>query len=212
VRRALGCAAVLLIALAAADARAHTRSQSFSSWRLHGGDLAAVYTVSSAEATRLAAADDPTLAPGALLVRELAETVHARAGDRPCARVAGPTPLAANPGQERVELRFRCGPDRPLVLEIGAFFALAPSHVHFARLALEGAPPVELLFSERAQERSALAASGAAPSGAGFPGYVRLGIEHIALGPDHLAFLLALRSASRVRESSSSPASRSAAA
>ena len=200
-KRALLCAAALLTALAAADARAHTRSQSFSSWRLHDGDLAGVYTVSANEATRLGAADDPSLPLEALLARELEETVRASAGEQPCARIAGPTPLAASPGQLRTELRFRCGVDRPLVLEIGAFFALAPSHVHIARLAVDGAPPVELLYTERAQERSVLAASGTPPPGASLLGYVRLGIEHIALGPDHLAFLLALLLfATRVRD------------
>lgn len=199
--RALLCAAGLWVVLAAGDARAHTRSQSFSSWSLHGSDLAVVYTVASAEATRLAAADDPSLPLDALLADELGQTVHARAGERPCERIAGPTPLAATPGHLRAELRFRCASDRPLVLEIGAFFALAPSHVHFARLAVEGAPPVELLFTERAQERLAHAAPGAPPTSAAFLGYARLGIEHIALGPDHLAFLLALLLfASRTRE------------
>ncbi len=176
----------------ASGAAAHERSQSFSSWRLHGEELGVVFSVPAREATRLAAAGDPTLPLESLLARHLERTIGASAGDAKCARFSGPTALAAREGQLRVELRLRCGAARPLVLEVGAFFALAPSHVHFARLAADDEPAVELLFSERAQRRVALASRDAAPRGEAFLGYLRLGVEHIALGPDHLAFVVAL--------------------
>ena len=190
--RALACTALLAAGLLAPSASAHERSQSFSSWRLHGEELAVVFSVPEREATRLVAAGGAELALETLLARHLERTLGARAGGVPCARESGPTPLAARAGQLRVELRLRCGAARPLVLEVASFFALAPSHTHFARLASEGAEPVELLFSERAQTRVALEQSAGPPRGESFPGYVRLGIEHIALGPDHLAFLVAL--------------------
>ena len=185
-------AAAILVGLIAPAAAAHERSQSFSSWHLQGGDLAVVFNTPAREATRLVAADDPGLPLETLLARHLAQTLGARAGDLPCPLVSGPTPLAASEGQLRVELRYRCAVERPLTLEIGAFFALVPSHLHFARIAAESEPVVELLFSERAQRRIALANRAAPPDGETFLGYLWLGIEHIARGPDHLAFLLAL--------------------
>ncbi len=191
-KRGLALAAALLASFVALDANAHERSQSFSRWRLHGESLDVVFSVPAREATRLAAADAPTLRLEALLARHLALTLGARADETACTRVSGPTVLAAREGQLRVELRLRCPEARPLRLEVSSFFALAPSHVHFARLATDGESPVELLFSERAQVRVALEPSQAAPSGESFLGYLRLGIEHIALGPDHLAFLVAL--------------------
>ena len=191
-KRGRALASVAALCLCAGFANAHERSQSFSSWRLHGEDLSVVFSVPAFEATRLGAADDPALPLETLLARHLERTLGASAGDSPCARVAGPTPLAAREGQLRVELRLRCGAARPLRLEVSAFFALAPSHVHFARLVVEDQPAVELLFSERAQVRVALASRDATPRGETFLGYLRLGVEHIALGPDHLAFLVAL--------------------
>jgi hypothetical protein len=190
--RARALAAVLAASLLAFDALAHERSQSFSSWRLHADELRVVFSVPAREATRLAAEGDPELPLEALLARHLERTLGARAGDEACTRVAGPTPLRANEGQLRVELRLRCGPSRPLRLEVASLFAFVPSHVHFARLAADGESPVELLFSERVQSRVVLEASGAPPRGEAFLGYLRLGVEHIALGPDHLAFLVAL--------------------
>jgi hypothetical protein len=54
------------------------------------------------------------------------------------------------------------------------------------------APPLERLFSERARSVAVLDAHDAPAPEAGFAGYVALGVEHIALGPDHLAFLCSL--------------------
>ncbi|MEX2205591.1 MAG: HupE/UreJ family protein [Myxococcota bacterium] len=190
--RGLALAVFVAASLLAFDAPAHERSQSFSSWRLHGEELGVVFSVPAREATRLAAEGDPDLPLETLLARHLERTLGARAGDAPCTRVSGPTPLTAREGQLRVELRWGCGASRPLRLEVASFFALAPSHVHFARLATDDDSPVELLFSERVQARVALAASGASARGETFLGHLWLGVEHIALGPDHLAFLVAL--------------------
>jgi hypothetical protein len=78
------------------------------------------------------------------------------------------------------------------VLDVDAFGAVAPSHTHFARFRVDGAAEIELLFSERARTREAIARAGDAVTGESFAGYVRLGVEHIVAGPDHLAFLVAL--------------------
>lgn len=190
--RAFVCAAALALALASLPAHAHTRSQSFSTWQLDGESLRVVFSVSATEATRLAALHDPRHPLPELLTRHLATSISARAGDVPCARVAGPTPLAARAGKLRAEIEFRCGSGRPLALGIDAFGAVAPSHTHFARFKAGDAPEIELLFSDRARQRDAIARAGEAATGASFAGYVRLGVEHIAAGPDHLAFLVAL--------------------
>src|SRR5262249_33495871 len=55
-------------------------------------------------------------------------------------------------------------------------------------------PPVEYLFTN-VERHHVITASGptrSASRGASFTAYVRLGIEHILIGVDHLAFLLAL--------------------
>jgi len=190
--RALAAAAALA-AVAPAPAGAHQRSQSFSTWRVDGAHVRATFSLLALEATRLAAPtgrlDD--LAP--LATAHLRERVAVRRGGARCALEAA-QPLRARPGHVRVELRWRCEGRGPLEAANGAFFDEAPSHVHFARVVVPGAPPREVLFraDARVQALDGGARRGEAGGGAGFLGYLALGVEHILAGVDHLAFVGAL--------------------
>jgi hypothetical protein len=187
-------AALLALALAAglpAAAAAHQRSQSFSSWRVEGAEVRAVWSVLAFEATRLAAGAPPELL-GRIVAAHLAERVAVSRGGAACAPEAPPRPLRARPGHLRVELRFRCPEAGALVAASDAFFDLAPSHVHFARVLAPGAAPRELLFTDALRRQTLLAAGDEESPGVGFLRYVALGVEHILIGYDHLAFLLSL--------------------
>ena len=92
-----------------------------------------------------------------------------------------------------MELRFACSGAGALHISNDAFFEVAPSHVHYARVGIDGAPALELLFSDAHRERSVGGAAGEAQGdAASFAAYLELGIEHILAGADHVAFLLAL--------------------
>jgi len=189
------CALLALVAVAlgiALPARAHTRSQSFSTWKVHGGDVVAVFTVPALEATRLAASDDAAADLGALVREHLAERVSVARGGARCERSLAPRSLAAQPGLLRVELRFVCTAAGPLRLRDAAFFDLAATHVHYARLALEDDTPFELLFTEAQQEHVVGPDAAQSDARASFTSYFALGVEHIAGGADHVAFLVAL--------------------
>jgi hypothetical protein len=73
---------------------------------------------------------------------------------------------------------------------------VAPSHLHFARVELADGSVREAVLSEAQTSWSLgeLGATASAPdaSGTSLLGYLVLGIEHIATGYDHIAFLLAL--------------------
>jgi hypothetical protein len=186
----------LLVALGlclAAPAGGHQRSQSFSTWRLEGTQVRVVWSVLAFEATRLPGAAGREDDLGALVAAHLAARVAVTRGGTPCAPEGPPRPLRARPGHLRVEAAFRCPEAGALVARSDAFFDLAPSHVHFARVVLAGAGPREVLFTgaERAQTLVA-AEGGEEAAGAGFRRYVGLGVEHILIGYDHLAFLLSL--------------------
>jgi len=65
--------------------------------------------------------------------------------------------------------------------------------VHYARVRIDGGSASELLFSDARRERSVSADANAVPGdAASFAAYLRLGIDHIIAGADHVAFLLAL--------------------
>ncbi len=183
----------LLLALTPANTSAHTRSQSFSSWDVRGQDIVAVFSAPIYEATRLV-----PLAPGAndldaMLRDHLASRIRVSRGGTACVAVAAPRSLAARTGLARVELRFRCPEPGALHISNGAFFEVVSSHVHYARVGIDGAPASELLFSDARRERSLGGrASDGADDRASFGAFLRLGIEHILAGADHVAFLLAL--------------------
>ena len=176
---------------AGSAALAHTRSQSFSTWDVHGADVTAVFSVNAVEATRLATGGEVAPDLDALLRAHLASRLRVSRGTAPCS-VAEPQTLVARPGLLRVEQHFRCAESGPLRITDGAFFDLVPSHIHMARVRINDDPPFELLFSESRRERTVGAEIAGPGAGATFGSWVRLGIEHIAAGADHIAFLLAL--------------------
>jgi hypothetical protein len=177
-----GALAALLLLLPAA-AGAHQRSQSFSSWQVEGPDVHVVFTVLALEATRLGPPTGSLDALGARLAEHLAATVQVRRGGERCLSEAPPRPLRARPGHLRVEARFRCALEGALEVESHAFFDVAPSHVHFARVASAGERPRELLFTDALRVQTLVAAPGSAGGGgARFGRYVALGMEHILGG------------------------------
>jgi hydrogenase/urease accessory protein HupE len=87
-------------------------------------------------------------------------------------------------------LRFNCGTRTgALVLYYELFFDLDPLHTGFARVSIEGLPAATHLFR---MGGAPLSISGAPDLWKQTLQYLVLGIEHIFLGYDHLAFLAAL--------------------
>jgi hypothetical protein len=160
---------------------AHDRTSSYSSWEI--GDRRARVTVrlSALDVSRFAATgtDD---ALGGYLARAL--TLGSDRG--PCVVSDGPRPLAAPPGTVVHEWSVDCPPG-PLAMRSDLLVDVAPTHLHFARLTRDGAAAGEHVFSADARTWELGGASDSS-----FAGWLRLGVEHILGGYDHLAFLLAL--------------------
>jgi hypothetical protein len=185
--------AVASLCVAAEGALAHGRSVSYSSWSFDETGARAVARVEILELSRLpwfavaADASDPRVGD------YFAERLRLSTPDGVCEVVAGPTALAAQPGWSAHEWRVACPTGAPRTLESAVLLDVAPSHLHFARARGPGGEIRERVLSGRepAWEPFASVASGRAGD-AGLAGYVRLGVEHIASGVDHLAFLVAL--------------------
>jgi len=207
-----GAAAALLVAGALAAgapfAHAHGRSTSTSAWQVQSGPEGAT----SAEITVRAAWRDVqrTLPPvGALTPAAVARSPELTAlldayftrryglvlEGRPCP-VTGPVRPVATPDPTHVGRRWRVTCPAPGAPEMRAagFFDVLSGHLHLARVRRGDAPARERVFvldrttAPLASEKAG--ASGGAPGSLGT--FVTLGIEHIATGWDHLAFLLAL--------------------
>jgi hypothetical protein len=175
-------------------AAAHTRGQSFSSWYIQGEQARLIFSVQSLEATRLALLESNTLGLNELLVKHLTSRITIRAGGAVCRTLTGPQARAAREGYLRVEWQFTCPTEEPIEITNDAFFEVASSHVHYARVRAGNGPPVEYLFTD-VERRHSIRTDGRTKSeaqGTSLSAYVLLGIEHILIGIDHVAFLLAL--------------------
>ncbi len=207
-RRAVAAAALLALLSGAGSAReagAHGRSTSTSSWELEPGTVPAARVQ-----VRVQLSDLQRVLPGlsALhpsLVFEhpearravdsyLTRRVRLLVGDRPCAVAGSPRPVpSADPAHVGRAWRIRCEEAGPAVLRIEPFFESVSGHLHLARLKLPDGTLVERIFvlDDERFEPGAGAVARPAP-GSSVADYMRLGIEHIATGVDHLVFLLAL--------------------
>ncbi len=194
-RRTAPAALAAVLLFVPGPALAHVRSQSFSMWDVRSGDVTVVFQTSAVEATRLIAGAEGGTDLGALLRAHLATQLSVERDGAPCTPAGPPRSLAARTGALRVELRFACAPGGRLAIANRAFFDLAPSHVHTARVQIDDEPVFELLFTDSRREQvlpGPTAGNGTPARGARFWDYVGLGVGHIAAGADHVAFLLAL--------------------
>jgi hypothetical protein len=195
--------ALLLLAVSAGDAGAHARSTSTSSWDLEADGSARVVVRVRWEDLQRALPELEGVPPAALGLREDLERAvdgylqaHYRlgAGGQTCAPAGDPAPVASlDPSHLGRSWRVRCPRGASRVVQIDGFLEIAPGHLHLARLRSEAGRIAERAFVQgnTAWELEPDPASRTA-AGSGVADYVRLGVEHIATGVDHLVFLLAL--------------------
>lgn len=196
------CASLLVAAalLCALQARAHTRSVSYSTWALDPQGANVTLSVSQLDLTRLpwgpvwGAQLDPSLAA------YLSERLQLLAAGEPCPLRSGPRLLPAPPERLAVAWRVECANTGPREIRSLLLQEVAPAHLHFARVQ-QKEDQAEAVVLERvltgAEPSWQLAAEGGAEedaptTGSSLGSYVLIGISHIGTGPDHLAFVLAL--------------------
>ncbi|MCW5889211.1 MAG: HupE/UreJ family protein [bacterium] len=172
-----------LLALLATAVHAHDRSTSFSTWVLGADGADVTVRLTTLEASRL----PWPVGDAAKLGDYLAAHLLLLADETPCVPDAPPRALAASAGRLALEWHVRCDGGAPTRLRSTAFLDVAPSHVHFARVRWPDGRSAERLLSDGERGWSLVD-----PEPPSFLGAVALGVEHIATGVDHLAFVLAL--------------------
>ena len=196
-RRSPGTACMLLLLLVVGfqpASRAHTLSESHSSWRIEGRTVHLTFTFADAEARRLSA--HSAVPAATVLGAYVAEHVEVRAAGVACALPREPEALTATPGMHRIEVTFQCAADRNVEIGSSAFFELVPSHTDYVQIQTADGGYVEQLITKDRQVLDVDQAAGELES-AGFFNYVMLGIMHIMTGVDHQAFLVGLIMLSR---------------
>ena len=184
----VGRLAIALVLLAG-RAGAHDRTTSTSSWDIRGREAVVTAGLAALDVSRFpwATSGDSEVTLGRYLARHL----ELAAGETPCAVTSGPQPLAAPPGRMMYEWRLACPAAGALRIRSDLLLEVAPGHLHFARLVRDGAAPAERVLSEH-EGSWILDAGPGGPASTSVASYVKLGVEHILGGADHLAFLLAL--------------------
>ena len=181
----------------ALPSEAHNRSQSFSSWSFEDNNLYLLFSVKSIEATRLQSIYEPNLERS--MKKHLQETIKVTQGIRDCSleEVLESNVKVLSSGQIEASATFNCPLNlysSALVIEVGSFFEIIPSHTHYARIFVTDALPLEHLFtdSSRRQHFDLQGIHYSNSSARTIFNFIILGIKHILSGPDHIMFLLAL--------------------
>ncbi len=195
-------AGVALLLAAPGTAAGHARSTSTSSWDVETGakpraevTLRATWPDLQRTLPALGGVtpEDLRYRPGlaAQVDAYLSGALRLLAGGEPCA-VDGPVRRfpSADPTHVTRRWRIACSAGGDLLIRADPFLEAVSSHLHLARIRLDGAPAVERVFVIGAT--AAPLAAGPAPVASDPGAFVKLGVEHIATGWDHLLFLLAL--------------------
>jgi len=169
---------------------AHTRSESYSHWQLSDSTITGTITIPLREVMLLyQGGSDASLPPRELFRQQVEAETRVLAAGSIC-QSAGATALQSASGYVRIEIGFDCATATPDTVIYRALFSVAPGHVHYARLHADGLERGEALLTDTA-DRWDISALGSGRSGT-FPAFVSVGIEHIAGGIDHIAFLMGL--------------------
>lgn len=184
----------MVLTLAAAlfswqDLAAHTRSESYSHWYLSETGVSGAVTVPLREVMLLYGGGDASVPPRTMFHDHLTANVAVFSGQAACS-LSSSNILQAASGFIRVELAFDCADSPPDTLQFRAMFDIAPAHVHYAKLHRDGLLLGEVLITDGTDTWEFGSLDAAATYS--FTSFLRIGVEHIAGGIDHVAFLLGL--------------------
>ena len=182
---ALSIVALLCLNL---DAAAHTRSESYSHWHQSGNSITGTITIPLREVMLLYQdqAIGSTLPPAELFRDQLITHTKVSGATGTCSADTVNILQAAS-GFVRIEMQFECGTDAPASIRYRALFDSAPAHVHYAKLHRDGVLRAETLITDTSDSWN-IADVGDAGTYS-FMSFLAIGVEHIASGIDHIAFL-----------------------
>lgn len=188
-----GLLALILVGCLHSNVWAHTRSQSLSDWKPgdQPGELQGRFSIDAYRATLLYA-DAGERAPPLpeLLAEHLGREISAEQAGEAC-RLISSAPATAPQGFLAVGLRLQCPQpvdQASVILRIGALFRYAASHVHILRYQTASGDVLEKVLNP--ERNSALLQAGEGTQG--MWALIPVGAAHVLMGPDHLAFVLAL--------------------
>jgi hydrogenase/urease accessory protein HupE len=182
--------ALWLALLLPAAALAHQASISYSELKPRGREVDGTLRFALADLRTQLQIDDVRAPPVPALARLLVEPFTIKASGRPCELQPGVT--AAMDGEDGIALyaRWVCPVDASeLLVRPGFLDQFPPGHTHLSRIEFSATE-----ISQRVAQRDdpSFEVRRTRSAGREFWRFLRLGVEHIFTGYDHLAFLLGL--------------------
>jgi len=169
-------------------ARAHARSASYSTWWLAGTGASVRVRLSQLDANLLAGIG---LRRGPALSEHVSSALRLESRGDACPVVEGTLrELVTEPSFIELEWQVKCSSMDALAVSSNLLVDENPSHLHFTRVA--GETSTEGVLDSERRSFAVQATSASEAGGAGFARFIRLGVEHIASGWDHLLFVLML--------------------
>lgn len=187
-----------LLILSAQTVNAHTRSQSFSDWKIEGHSTQVMIAVDARRITQLATLYPERTEITDLYHQHVRETVSVLQEREECA-LSNLSPVGEGRDVFRVNVTFTC--EQPILAtetqaRIGMFFKVSPTHIHLARIAGNDAEGVQGHdFVLREGQISFVLAQTRAPQS--IWGFISIGFHHVLSGLDHMVFLVALAMVAR---------------
>ena len=169
---------------------AHTRSETHSAWLIKGNTVHLQFTVPDLESKRIT--PDGDMPSVEQLGDYIAQHVGVLSGDRDCKRTEGPRAVATSPGYRRYEFAFECPSDDDIKVHSSAWFELVETHTDFAQIQTNEGAFIEQLITKDQQTLDVSASALNPLQDAGFLEFLRMGMEHIFTGIDHMSFMLGL--------------------
>jgi len=183
-------AVLLTITMVARAAHAHERSTSHSTWTLHGDRIQVELTLSARDVASGMLGVDADGADASVIREVLVRQLHASSTSGRCAPDRSTfRARAAISGSLSWEWMVHCPPPHAVLqIESRLFERAAPHHMHVLRV--RGAGGVTDRILSGAERTTAVTVGRSEP--VAFGSALRLGIEHLIAGADHLVFLLML--------------------
>ena len=184
---------LLLTSIANAD----PQSKSFSHWQLSEAKFAAVFSFSRKDLATIQG-DEGAFGEAHQWLTHISEKVYLGA-KLPCELIYSRV-VPSSAAYLRSRLEWQCSEPLPrhqaIRVQLDLLFDQIPSHLHFANFQMPDNTRAEKLFSHSDRKLNLhlgeLESNQHTHSGPVFTSYLRFGFEHILIGVDHIAFLLAL--------------------
>lgn len=182
--------AIFALGLSAA-ATAHTRSQTSAVLSADKEGVRLTLAIEAREVTRVVGLPGLGASLNEAMRLHFLKEIEVSADGAVCPATAT---APANAPMMRMEIAYSCPATwRALTLHYNAFFEVARGHIAILHAEIDGQPRGEVLLAKLSREVTLpRAAEAAAAQPSGFRAFVRMGVEHILEGVDHLCFVIGL--------------------